>query len=145
MAWLSRCPAIGLACLLVHACVAGEGGAARVDVHAREHAAGRDVEAFIPAHSIVASTTDGGDPVLASGCGWGTTSESEVKYGYVCDGSGGDPKGEWARACPEHPLAIGDPCGEITGVGCCDSDGNVWYCADPEGPAHAELRRDPCS
>ena len=22
----------------------------------------------------------------------------------------------------------GGPCGNVTGVGCCDADGNLWYC-----------------
>jgi hypothetical protein len=26
------------------------------------------------------------------------------------------------------PLVEGELCGDITGVGCCDANGDLWYC-----------------
>jgi hypothetical protein len=71
-------------------------------------------------------TGDGdGDP--AGGCGW----DAEQTFpGYYCGGSGEDPDGMFPLTCPDG-LVEGDPCGEvISGVGCCDANGDNWYCGE---------------
>jgi hypothetical protein len=40
-----------------------------------------------------------------------------------------DPEGV-PLSCPEQKLEAGQPCGEITNLGCCDGDQNVWFCED---------------
>ncbi len=88
-----------------------------------------------PGTSTVADTgstsedpTDTGGPV---GCGWGQTGAPSVPEGYVCGGDGADPNGTFPMDCPEDvELTEGAECGSIEGPGCCDSEGNVWFCAD---------------
>jgi hypothetical protein len=57
--------------------------------------------------------------------------------GYICGGDGPDPEGLNPIECPARiELTEGGDCGGdmgITGVGCCDGSGNVWYCADNGG------------
>jgi hypothetical protein len=65
-------------------------------------------------------------------CGWGPTNDPEVPEGYVCGGDGEDPDNRWGIECPEG-LEEDAECGELTGVGCCDADGNVWFCWDEAG------------
>jgi hypothetical protein len=64
-----------------------------------------------------------GDPV--GSCGWDDTQEQP---GYYCGGMGEDPGGT-PSMCPDG-LVEGEPCGELTGAGCCDANGDNWYCAD---------------
>ena len=81
-----------------------------------------------------------------AGCGWGATGEKTVPMGYVCGGEGEDPSGMISSACPDGiDLVEGGDCGGnmgITGVGCCDGTGNVWFCAG-EGDA-AQLYTQAC-
>lgn len=67
-------------------------------------------------------------------CGWGPTGETPVRSGYVLGGDGEDPSGLMPMACPTGvALVAGGACGGamgITGVGCCDAAGAVWFCAD---------------
>ena len=70
----------------------------------------------------------------SSTCGWGPTGETDVSEGYICGGDGADPNGTYDIDCPAD-LVAGDPCGEaVTGIGCCDANGDVWFCQDPDGP-----------
>jgi len=77
------------------------------------------------------SSSDTGDPI--GSCGWGPTGQGTVMFGYVCGGEGEDPDGQFGIACPEGVVEGGE-CGELSGVGCCDGAGNVWFCAAPDDP-----------
>ena len=62
-------------------------------------------------------------------CGW----DPDNGY-YECGFEGEDPGGENPIGCPEG-LVDGDLC-EVTGLtgqGCCDAEGNNWYCGDVDG------------
>lgn len=65
-------------------------------------------------------------------CGWGATQDPEVPEGYVCGGDGEDPEEMFPIACPEG-LEEGMRCEGLTGVGCCDEEGNVWFCWEEGG------------
>lgn len=69
-------------------------------------------------------TTDGGPA-----CGWNGGGQPP---GYYCGFEGEDPDG-LPIACPDG-LVEGDSCAVtgLTGEGCCDADGNNWYCGDPD-------------
>jgi hypothetical protein len=69
-------------------------------------------------------TTGDGDGDPGGNCGWWAS-----EWGYYCGFQGVDPSGEHPYACPPG-LVEGNPCGAVTGVGCCDQDGDNWYCAD---------------
>jgi hypothetical protein len=76
--------------------------------------------------------TSTGTPI---NCGWGELAEEDdFDFGYKCEGEGEDPDGMVAYACPAD-LTEGGDCEEagITGQGCCDADGNAWFCQDPDG------------
>ena len=78
-----------------------------------------------------------------SGCGWGSTNDPRVPEGYICGGEGDDPDGMFDLDCPDQTLEVGAECGDVTGVGCCDADGNVWFCgASGDGQG---LALDDCS
>jgi hypothetical protein len=63
-------------------------------------------------------------------CGWGETGQKRVPMGYICDGDGEDPEGMYMLDCPEKTeLVEGGECGMIRGQGCCDTNGDVWFCA----------------
>ncbi len=68
-----------------------------------------------------------GDGDLPSSCGW---FEDPDFPGYYCGGSGEDPNGA-PIACPPN-LVDGGPCGSLTGEGCCDGEGNNWYCGQDD-------------
>jgi hypothetical protein len=70
--------------------------------------------------------TGDGDGEPGGGCGW--VQEADPA-GYYCEGEGEDPTGTNPIACPDG-LVENDPCGTVTGAGCCDADGNNWYCGD---------------
>lgn len=76
-------------------------------------------------------------------CGWGPTGDASIPEGYVCGGEGEDPDGNFPLLCPEGiELVEGGACGDIMGQGCCDADGNAWFCGDDgNGPALALI---PC-
>jgi hypothetical protein len=63
-----------------------------------------------------------GDPQTS--CGW----DAGFAY-YACGGEGEDPNGENPIECPPG-LVDGAACGEVTGIGCCDQNGDNWYCGD---------------
>ncbi|MCA9704262.1 MAG: hypothetical protein KDK70_00235 [Myxococcales bacterium] len=87
-------------------------------------------------------TTAAGDTTAGSGpCGWGPTGDDMVPEGYVCGGDGVDPDGMYEMACPEDvTLEAGGECGTIEGPGCCDPDGNAWFCGDAgSGPELAQI------
>lgn len=69
-----------------------------------------------------AETTDGGPA-----CGW---NPDGMPAGYYCGFEGVDPGGTNPIECPEG-LVEGDPCATtgLTGEGCCDAEGNNWFCA----------------
>jgi hypothetical protein len=68
----------------------------------------------------------------APSCGWGLIDDPMVDEGYLCGGEGEDPSDRYPIECPEG-LEEGAECGELTGVGCCDAEGNVWFCWDEAG------------
>jgi hypothetical protein len=49
---------------------------------------------------------------------------------YECGFDGEDPNGTFPIGCPDG-LVEGDPCATtgITGEGCCDANGDSWFCA----------------
>jgi hypothetical protein len=64
-----------------------------------------------------------GDPQTS--CGW-----DGVQY-YICGGSGSDPGGTNPIECPPG-LVENAPCGELTGAGCCDDNGDNWFCGEDD-------------
>jgi hypothetical protein len=71
-------------------------------------------------------------------CGWGMTGEQTTPMGYVCGGNGADPDMMIDMDCASYGIELmeGGDCGGnmgITGAGCCDANGDVWYCADDPG------------
>lgn len=89
------------------------------------------------------ATTATDDTAGAAGCGWGPTGEETIPEGYVCGGEGEDPDGNFRLDCPaEVELVEGGACGTIAGQGCCDADGNAWFCGDDGGGPILVL--DPC-
>ncbi|MFO7564209.1 MAG: hypothetical protein R6X02_16300 [Enhygromyxa sp.] len=69
--------------------------------------------------------TGDGDGEPAGSCGW--IEDADPISGYYCGGEGEDPTGSAPIACPDD-LVEGEACGTVTGAGCCDADGNNWYC-----------------
>jgi hypothetical protein len=70
-------------------------------------------------------TGDGdGDP--GASCGWLSNVQPA---GYYCGGEGVDPSGNVPYSCPGG-LVEGEACGAVTGAGCCDANGDVWYCGE---------------
>lgn len=99
-------------------------------------------------------TTDGttGDPP-AGGCGWGPIAgNEEVPNGYQCGIEDGteDPDGTFPIDCsPNANLELGLDCTEagVTAEGCCDANGDVWFCVDPDGadgPMEPQVGGDDC-
>jgi hypothetical protein len=80
-----------------------------------------------------ATSSDGtaGTTTGVNSCGWGSTGVSDPAEGYVCGGDGVDPGGAVPLDCPAD-LRAGAACGDISGIGCCDADGNAWYCTDAD-------------
>ena len=75
---------------------------------------------------------------VANACGWGATGEKTTPMGYVCGGDGADPDMMIDMDCATYGVELveGGDCGGnmgITGAGCCDENGDVWYCADDAG------------
>lgn len=70
-----------------------------------------------------------GDGEPEATCGW--IQEADPP-GYYCDGEGEDPTGTVPIGCPDG-LVEDDPCGTVTGAGCCDANGDNWYCAESGG------------
>ena len=73
-------------------------------------------------------------------CGWGMLGpDDDVEFGYLCGGEGADPRGMFEMECPVD-LMVGGDCTEmmITAEGCCDADGDAWYCQDPDGAGPME-------
>jgi len=89
-----------------------------------------------------AASTAADDTAGAGGvCGWGSTGDPAVPEGYVCGGDGEDPSGMVPQLCPEAvDLQVGGGCNGIEGTGCCDAQGNAWFCGnDGSGEALARL------
>ncbi len=61
------------------------------------------------------------DPINPK-CGW----SFESSY-YACGGEASDPAGAYPIACPTN-LQEGGSCGEVNGIGCCDANGDNWFC-----------------
>jgi len=70
---------------------------------------------------------DGDGP--AGACGWAESDDPDFINGYYCGGVGEDPSGTFAIGCPAD-LVAGEDCGTVTGAGCCDADGNNWFCTE---------------
>lgn len=97
-------------------------------------------------------TTDGttGEPG-EGGCGWGPIpGNEEVPNGYQCgiDGTE-DPDGGFPIDCsPNAILELGTNCIDagVTAEGCCDANGDVWFCVDPDGdgPMEPQVGGDDC-
>lgn len=96
--------------------------------------------------SSVGDTTAADSTGNAGACGWGPTGEKTTPFGYICGGDGEDPDGNIAIACPiDVALVDQGDCGGnmgITGAGCCDPEGNVWFCADDD--ANPRLFTEDC-
>jgi hypothetical protein len=73
------------------------------------------------------ASTAADDTAGAGVCGWGPTGDEVVPEGHLL--------------CPEAvDLQVGGGCGGITGQGCCDAQGNAWFCGnDGSGEALARL------
>ncbi len=91
--------------------------------------------------SGTAASTAADETAAGGVCGWGPTGDPAVPEGYVCGGEGEDPSGNVAMECPAGvDLQVGGGCGGVEGEGCCDTQGNAWFCGDAgEGPALARL------
>lgn len=75
-----------------------------------------------------------GCSVATGSCGWGDTGQKKVSDGYICDGDGEDPAAVYPIDCPAGTeLVEGGACGGILGAGCCDANGDVWFCAEDGG------------
>jgi hypothetical protein len=64
---------------------------------------------------------------------------------YECGGDGEDPNGKVPMDCPDVDLEVGGACGDVTRAGCCDGNGDVWFCmmgGDPN--SMGELQTDDC-
>jgi hypothetical protein len=87
------------------------------------------------------ASTAADDTAGAGVCGWGPTGDEAVPEGYVCGGDGEDPRGMFPMLCPEAiDLQVGADCSSIEGTGCCDAQGNAWFCGDDgSGPALARI------
>lgn len=72
-------------------------------------------------------TEDTWDPDnLPRNCGW--LQAGMVSY-YDCNGEGLEPSMTYDINCPDETLLLeGGPCGDISGIGCCDANGNNWFC-----------------
>lgn len=89
-----------------------------------------------------ASESTAADDTAGTGtCGWGPTGDPAVPEGYVCGGEGEDPSGMLPMLCPDTvDLQTGGACNGIEGQGCCDVQGNAWFCGDAgRGPALARI------
>ncbi len=83
-----------------------------------------------------AGSDSGSDTGAGAGtCGWGKTGQKMISEGYVCGGMGESPMPEmFPIDCPaEVELTAGAECGNIRGQGCCDANGDVWFCASDNG------------
>jgi hypothetical protein len=91
------------------------------------------------AESTSESTASADSSTGAAGaCGWGATGEKTTPMGYICGGDGADPDAMIDQDCASYGVELteGGDCGGnmgITGAGCCDENGDVWYCADDGG------------
>src|SRR5262245_36497692 len=75
------------------------------------------------------ASTAADDTAGAGVCGWGPTGDEAVPEGYVCGGDGEDPSGMIPMLCPDAvDLQVGGACSGIEGPGCCDAQGNAWFC-----------------
>ena len=73
------------------------------------------------------TTGDGdGDGDLPPNCGW----DGGNGY-YACGSQGEDPRGINPIECPGG-LVEGDPCDTVRGIGCCDQNGDNWYCTEDQ-------------
>lgn len=88
--------------------------------------------------SVSSSTAGTGSSTGGGGamCGW----DPGNMY-YDCGFEGEDPNGMIPIACPDG-LVEGDPCGPVPGEGCCDGNGDNWYCGDNGG--EQLLVKTPC-
>lgn len=93
------------------------------------------------AESTAPESTAADDTAGTGTCGWGPTGDPAVPEGYVCGGEGEDPSGMLPLACPDAvDLQTGGACNGIEGQGCCDAQGNAWFCGDAgRGPALARI------
>jgi hypothetical protein len=64
-----------------------------------------------------------GDEAPPSACGW-----NPAASWYDCGFEGTDPDGEFARECPGDLEPDAACPTSLPFEGCCDMDGNVWYC-----------------
>ncbi|WP_143140839.1 hypothetical protein [Nannocystis exedens] len=85
-----------------------------------------------PTTTDATTTTTAGTTDTTTGgglCGWSASDNY-----YSCGFEGEDPAGVHPIACPAN-LVEGDPCADsgLTGEGCCDADGNNWYCGEEMG------------
>ncbi len=84
------------------------------------------------------SGSSSGGTAGGGACGWGPTGAEDPANGYVCGGEGADPDSVFPMDCPDG-LEADAECGDVTGEGCCDTDGSAWYCT-----ADAVLYHETC-
>lgn len=82
---------------------------------------GEGLECTTDVCSIIDET--GGDQTPPSACGW-----NPVTSWYDCGFQGEEPSGEFPRACPAGLTADVACPASLPFEGCCDGEGNVWYC-----------------
>ena len=66
-----------------------------------------------------------GDELPPSACGW-----NPIESWYDCGFQGEDPGGEFPRECPAGLTADTACPAALPSAGCCDDEGDVWYCED---------------
>jgi hypothetical protein len=83
---------------------------------------GAGLECLNDVCSLIEETGDESPP---SACGW-----NAAEGWYDCGFVGADPNGEFPQACPDG-LTADAPCpASLPFEGCCDAEGDVWYCED---------------
>jgi hypothetical protein len=76
-------------------------------------------------HGVCSLIEETGDEAPPSACGW-----NPAASWYDCGFQGADPDGEFSRACPAN-LEPDTACpASLPFEGCCDAQGNVWYCEE---------------
>lgn len=79
-------------------------------------------------HAWYCSPMVGMEQTVCGTCGWSGDVDT-----YACGGEGLDVSGVQPRDCP-YELSVGAPCGDLEPFqGCCDLDGDNWWCSPMEG------------
>jgi hypothetical protein len=76
-------------------------------------------------HSVCSLIEETGDEAPPSACGW-----NPATSWYDCGFEGEDPDGDFPRACPTGIEPDTTCPASLPFEGCCDAEGNVWYCSE---------------